>query len=104
MMSNGWQLQPQFQIPADATSFSVVADGTASYMPAGAVNAVQLGRITVATFINPAISTARGENLYLETEASGAPQETDPVRMEPARLSRVMLNHPTSMPQKSWST
>lgn len=78
VMSNGWQLQPQFQIPTDAVSFSVAPDGTASYMPAGGVNAVQLGRITLSRFINPAGLTAKGETIYLETEASGAPQETDP--------------------------
>lgn len=78
VMSNGWQLQPQFQIPSDAVSFSVAPDGTASYMPAGAVNAVQLGTITVSTFVNPAGLTAKGETIYLETEASGAPQETNP--------------------------
>lgn len=78
VMSNGWQLQPQFQIPTDAINFTVASDGTASYLPAGGVNPVQLGRITVTTFVNPAGLTAKGENLYLETEASGAPQETDP--------------------------
>lgn len=78
VMSNGWQLQPAFQIPTDAVSFNVAPDGTASYMPAGAVNAVQLGTITLSTFINPAGLTAKGETLYLETEASGAPQETIP--------------------------
>ena len=31
-----------------------------------------------ACYLNPAGLNAKGENLYLETEASGAPQETDP--------------------------
>ena len=45
---------------------------------AGQVQAVQLGQIQVATFINPAGLEPLGENLFRETPASGTPQAGTP--------------------------
>jgi flagellar basal-body rod protein FlgG len=38
----------------------------------------QVGQLQLADFVNPAGLQARGENLYLETAASGPPQTGNP--------------------------
>lgn len=71
--SDGKPLQPQIQIPEDATNVSIGADGTVSTTaPDGTVN--ELGRIETARFANPAGLQAIGDNLLVETPASGVPQ------------------------------
>jgi flagellar basal-body rod protein FlgG len=72
--SDGMAIQPQIQIPDGATSLSVGADGTVSASLAGQAEATELGRIETARFINSAGLQAIGNNLLIETAASGAPQ------------------------------
>jgi flagellar basal-body rod protein FlgG len=47
-------------------------------LAAGATAPTQVGQIQLANFINPAGLQARGENLFLETAASGAAQANVP--------------------------
>ncbi len=69
--SSGYALQPAIVIPADATSITVGRDGTVSITQAGAANTIEIGAIQLTTFINPAGLMGKGENLYVETTASG---------------------------------
>jgi len=71
--SDGKPVQPQIQIAEDATNVSIGADGTVSATgPDGTLT--ELGRIELARFANPAGLQAIGNNLLVETPASGAPQ------------------------------
>ncbi|SKB41927.1 flagellar basal-body rod protein FlgG [Sphingopyxis flava] len=72
--SDGKPLIPQIQVPEDATGLSVGTDGTVSAMVPGQADAVELGRIELARFANPSGMQAIGDNLLVETAASGAPQ------------------------------
>ncbi|MBI1191377.1 MAG: flagellar basal-body rod protein FlgG [Tepidisphaera sp.] len=74
----GRRLSPRIQIPAEAQTISIGADGLVSYTVAGQSAPVQLDRIQLATFINPAGLKQVGENLYVETAASGPPITGDP--------------------------
>lgn len=69
--SSGFPVQPAITLPADIQSMSVGRDGTVSITQAGSANTVQVGSIQLATFINPAGLMSKGENLYVETAASG---------------------------------
>ncbi|TNZ73340.1 flagellar basal-body rod protein FlgG [Vibrio parahaemolyticus] len=73
--SQGLPLEPQIQIPGNATSFSVGVDGTVTTTTADDPTPQQLGQITLAKFINPAGLEAVGGNLFRETEASGPADE-----------------------------
>ncbi|EIJ2223966.1 flagellar basal-body rod protein FlgG [Vibrio parahaemolyticus] len=73
--SQGLPLEPQIQIPDNATSFSVGVDGTVTTTTADDPTPQQLGQITLAKFINPAGLEAVGGNLFRETEASGPADE-----------------------------
>jgi flagellar basal-body rod protein FlgG len=76
--SAGYQLQPPITIPQDALSVTIANDGTVSVQQPGTPNAAQVGLVQLTDFINPAGLQARGENLFLQSGASGAPQPGNP--------------------------
>ncbi|MCC2957020.1 flagellar basal-body rod protein FlgG [Massilia sp. IC2-477] len=71
--SSGFVIQPAITIPANAESITVGRDGTVSVKLPNTVAPTQVGSLQLATFINPAGLESRGENLYVETGASGNP-------------------------------
>ena len=76
--SDGYPLQPNITIPADATSVSVGTDGTVTVTQSGSAASTQIGSIQLANFINPAGLLSMGQNLFLETAASGTPTPNTP--------------------------
>jgi flagellar basal-body rod protein FlgG len=75
---DGYQLQPGITVPQGALSVSIDATGIVEARIAGQVQAQQLGQIQLATFINEAGLEALGDNLFLETAASGQPTVGNP--------------------------
>jgi flagellar basal-body rod protein FlgG len=71
--NNGMQVQPGISIPATAQSVTVGADGTVSARLPGNPVPVVVGQLQLAGFVNPAGLEPRGQNLFSETAASGAP-------------------------------
>jgi len=69
--SDGYTLIPQIVVPPDATSISIGTDGTVTVVQPGQTQATQVGQIQTTNFINPAGLHSMGDNLYLETDASG---------------------------------
>lgn len=76
--SSGYLLLPQITVPAEAQVLTVSRSGQVSVTVQGNAAAQELGTLQLASFINPAGLEARGENLYYETGASGAPIVNDP--------------------------
>ncbi|XOZ34389.1 flagellar basal-body rod protein FlgG [Halomonadaceae bacterium KBTZ08] len=70
---NGNPLQPNINVPENATQITVGRDGTVSAKIANEPDPQQLGQIDLATFVNPQGLEAVGSNLYRETAASGDP-------------------------------
>ena len=73
--ADGFPLLPQMQVPENATGITVGRDGQVSVTVANSRTAQDLGQITVTDFINPSGLEPVGDNLFLETPASGAPQQ-----------------------------
>ena len=71
--ADGYRLIPEMTVPEGATNISIAKDGTVSVMLAGEQEETQIGQIELVQFINPAGLHSMGDNLYLETGASGAP-------------------------------
>jgi flagellar basal-body rod protein FlgG len=69
--ASGFPVQPAITVPANAESFTVGRDGTVSVQLSGTTAPTQIGSLQLATFINNAGLQAKGENLYVETSASG---------------------------------
>lgn len=76
--SNGYQMQPAISIPQDAQSLTIAADGTVSVRQAGSSAITQVGTVQLADFVNPAGLQPIGDNLFLESSASGSPQAGNP--------------------------
>ena len=76
--ASGFPIDPAITIPPDATSMTISADGIVSVTTAGNPLSVQIGSIQLSTFINPGGLESRGDNLYMETTASGAPVTNTP--------------------------
>ncbi|GAB3735804.1 flagellar basal-body rod protein FlgG [Luteimonas pelagia] len=74
----GFPVQPGLQFPEGTQSVTIGADGTVSAQVPGQAEAIQVGQLTLSDFVNPAGLQARGENLYLETGASGPAQSGAP--------------------------
>jgi len=72
--ASGYIVQPGITVPANAQSISISNDGTVSAVIAGSIAQNQLGNIQLADFINPSGLQPVGDNLFIETVASGAPQ------------------------------
>lgn len=70
---SGYLVQPQITIPPNAQSITIGTDGTVSVSVPGQAGAQQVGQIQLAEFINPSGLQPVGENLFLETAASGEP-------------------------------
>ncbi|RIV85778.1 flagellar basal-body rod protein FlgG [Aurantiacibacter zhengii] len=89
--AQGYALQPAIQVPEGAQSISVGPDGTVSAMVPGDAAPAELGQITIASFVNPAGLQATGNNLLLETGASGAAEVGVPGQNGRGQLRQGML-------------
>ncbi len=76
--NTGYPVQPGIQFPEGTQSVTIGADGTVSAQVPGQAAAVQVGALTLTDFVNPAGLQAKGENLFVETGASGPAQNGAP--------------------------
>jgi flagellar basal-body rod protein FlgG len=76
--SSGFVIQPAVTIPPNTLSITIARDGTVSALVPGSSTPIQVGDIQLASFINPAGLQKAGENLYLQTASSGAPNVNAP--------------------------
>jgi flagellar basal-body rod protein FlgG len=76
--NDGYPIEPGITVPADATSITIGGDGRVTVTQPGTVAPVEIGTIELARFINPGGLRAIGKNLFLETDASGAPTTGTP--------------------------
>ena len=68
----GFVVEPGITVPDDAVDVDINAEGEVLVSLPGQVTMQNLGQIELATFVNPVGLEAIGDNLFLETEASGA--------------------------------
>ncbi len=86
--ASGYPVQPQITIPAGAQSITIGQDGTVSVQQADTARPTQVGSLLLVNFINPAGLQSVGENLYLETAASGTASANTPGTNGLGRLSQ----------------
>jgi flagellar basal-body rod protein FlgG len=86
--NNGYVLQPGITVPSTATNLSIGTDGTVTASIPGQVALQNLGQVQLATFVNPAGLDPKGQNLFAETTASGAPQTSAPTVQGMGSLSQ----------------
>jgi flagellar basal-body rod protein FlgG len=70
---SGYTLEPGITVPPEATELTISRTGVVTVVTGDVTNPVEIGRIEVARFANTPGMLAIGENLYIETPASGPP-------------------------------
>jgi flagellar basal-body rod protein FlgG len=71
--ANGYLLQPPITLPHNALSITIGTDGTVSVQLAGQSTAQSVGSLQLVNFVNPAGLENIGQNLAVQTQASGNP-------------------------------
>ncbi len=69
--SDGYPLQPEITIPADALEVTISQTGVVSATIGDSTTSTDLGNLDLADFVNDSGLIAIGKNLFRETEASG---------------------------------
>lgn len=68
----GYEVQPAITVDADAVGVTINASGEVLVKKDGAIDPKNVGQLQMAIFPNEAGLEARGNNLFMETPASGA--------------------------------
>ena len=76
--ADGYVVAPGITVPSNATSITVSTSGQVEATIAGQTATQTVGQVQLATFPNEAGLDAQGDNLFLQTEASGNPQTGNP--------------------------
>jgi flagellar basal-body rod protein FlgG len=72
--SNGYRVQPGITIPDGVQSVTIGKDGVVTAQVSGESAPTQIGTLQLVDFINPAGLQPKGENMLVESAASGSPQ------------------------------
>jgi flagellar basal-body rod protein FlgG len=89
--SEGYAVVPGIKLPPDIGSVSISTSGIVSAKRGdGTAGTEDIGRIEIARFLNPSGLEAKGQNLYVETPASGSPSVGFPGE---DGLGQVMQGH-----------
>jgi flagellar basal-body rod protein FlgG len=75
---DGYLVQPQIAIPQSATAVAISATGQVQATIPGQTAPQVVGQLTLATFLNEGGLEATGNNLFLQTAASGPPTLGNP--------------------------
>jgi flagellar basal-body rod protein FlgG len=89
--TDGRLLEPPIVIPPDATGITITPEGIVTVQQQGSNQMTQVGQIQLASFINPQGLLKLGDNLYRETDASGAPTISNPGQNGLGQLQQNML-------------
>ncbi len=76
--SSGYTVQPGINLPTDVQAVTIGEDGVISAQVPGQATPITVGNLQLTDFVNPAGLQPRGQNLYLETGASGPPNPGTP--------------------------
>lgn len=78
----GYLVDPGITIPTDATDIEINQEGEVLVAQPGQTDLTNVGQLQLARFVNPAGLETIGDNLMLETAASGSPTTGTPGQEE----------------------
>ncbi len=87
----GYLVSPGITIPSDALSIDINNSGEVLVKTPGSVDSTNVGQLQLAGFVNPAGLEAIGDNMFLETPASGAATTGNPAEDEFGTLRQGSL-------------
>lgn len=89
--ASGYELQPGITLSDDIQSITIGVDGIVSVQAQGQSSPTTVGTIQLTNFINPTGLQSIGENLYVESAASGSAQEGTPGQSGLGRIRQSSL-------------
>ncbi len=89
--ASGYELQPGITLPDDTQTVTIGTDGIVSVQLPNQASATNVGTIQISSFVNPTGLQPIGENLYIESAASGSAQEGPPGESGLGRLRQGSL-------------
>jgi flagellar basal-body rod protein FlgG len=76
--AQGYLVQPAITVPQNSTGLTINSQGQVAVTPAGTTTPTVLGQLETSLFINKTGLSSIGDNLFIETPASGPPQNATP--------------------------
>jgi flagellar basal-body rod protein FlgG len=76
--SEGYLVEPNITVPQNAQAFTISSNGQVTVVLPGQSQPTDLGTIEMARFVNKSGLESLGDNLFMDTAASGAPQTGNP--------------------------
>lgn len=99
--SPGYKLvEPEITIPSDAVLVSIGTDGIVNVQLSGQENMEELGQIQLAKFTNPAGLRSVGNNIFVQSSASGDPLIGNPNEDGLGQIQQGFLEQSNSEPVK----
>ena len=95
---DGYAVQPNISIPQDAVDVTISKSGQVQVITAGTTEPSVVGQLELASFFNEAGLEAIGDNLLMETAASGAANVGTPGAVASASCCTATPKPRTSMP------
>jgi flagellar basal-body rod protein FlgG len=89
--ADGYLTTPNITFPQGTTSIAIDPTGEVMATVAGQTNPQNVGTLTLATFANPDGLVATGQNLFQQTQASGAPVIQNPGTTNTGTLQQGFL-------------
>lgn len=89
--TDGYLIQPQTSIPADAKEIDITEDGNISVSVGKDTTQTIVGTLQLARFQNPSGLLSIGHNLYVETAGSGNPIQDTPGQNGMGTISQGFL-------------
>lgn len=77
-MGDGYRVEPEIQIPPGVTDISISESGIIQVLPPGQEEKVEVGQLELTQFVNPQGLRLLGGSIYVPTEASGPPIDSNP--------------------------
>lgn len=77
-VGDGYKLAPRITLPNDAREISISREGLVEYIRAGSLQKSTAGQLELSNFVNPQGLKLLGGSIYVETESSGPPIESEP--------------------------
>lgn len=79
-LPNGYLVQPPITVPPAVQKITISEDGIVSIVPQGSTTEQTIGQLQLADFINPDGLEPIGQNLFLQTSASGTATLANPTQ------------------------
>jgi len=92
--SDGYLLQPEVTLPEDTVAIHVSEEGIVSVVQGRMTETpTELGQVQLAVFVNPAGLQAEGNNVFLQTIASGPPRLVNPGEDGAGKIAQGFLEN-----------